>query len=161
CTRAPSSRWSAARSRAMRRPTVTSSRRWRGSRAGPRSNRSCTKPDLAPFAAATGSSASLPSCVVRSFDEREEDRDRRHRRVGRGRSESLLTRAADVMLKERRTLIVVPREAPMSVIHLENLLAIARAGALVLPACPTFYGQPRTLEQLVDTVVGRLLDQLG
>jgi 4-hydroxy-3-polyprenylbenzoate decarboxylase len=82
-------------------------------------------------------------------------------RIAHGTSESLLTRAADVMLKERRTLIVVPREAPMSVIHLENLLAIARAGALVLPACPTFYGQPRTLEQLVDTVVGRVLDHLG
>jgi len=66
-----------------------------------------------------------------------------------------------VMLKERRTLIVVPREAPMSVIHLENLLAIARAGALVLPACPTFYGQPRSLEELVDTVVARVLDHLG
>ena len=81
-------------------------------------------------------------------------------RIAHGTSESLLTRAADVMLKERRTLIVVPREAPMSVIHLENLLAIARAGALVLPACPTFYGQPRSLEELVDTVVARVLDHL-
>jgi 4-hydroxy-3-polyprenylbenzoate decarboxylase len=82
-------------------------------------------------------------------------------RIAHGTSDSLLTRAADVMLKERRTLIVVPREAPMSVIHLENLLALARAGALVLPACPSFYGQPRTIEQLLDTVVGRVLDQLG
>jgi 4-hydroxy-3-polyprenylbenzoate decarboxylase len=82
-------------------------------------------------------------------------------RIAHGTSDSLLARAADVMLKERRTLIVVPRETPMSVIHLENLLALARAGALVLPACPSFYGQPRTIEQVLDTVVARVLDQLG
>jgi 4-hydroxy-3-polyprenylbenzoate decarboxylase len=82
-------------------------------------------------------------------------------RIAHGTGESLLTRAADVMLKERRTLIVVPRETPMSVIHLENLVALARAGALVLPACPSFYGKPRTLADAVDTVVGRVLDHLG
>jgi len=82
-------------------------------------------------------------------------------RIAHGTGESLLTRAADVMLKERRTLIVVPRETPMSVIHLENLVTLARAGALVLPACPSFYGQPRTLGDAVDTVVGRVLDHLG
>jgi 4-hydroxy-3-polyprenylbenzoate decarboxylase len=82
-------------------------------------------------------------------------------RIAHGTGESLLTRAADVMLKERRTLIVVPRETPMSVIHLENLVALARAGALVLPACPSFYGQPRTLGDALDTVVGRVLDHLG
>ncbi len=82
-------------------------------------------------------------------------------RIAHGTGESLLTRAADVMLKERRTLIVVPRETPMSVIHLENLVILARAGALVLPACPAFYGQPRTLGDAVDTVVGRVLDHLG
>jgi 4-hydroxy-3-polyprenylbenzoate decarboxylase len=82
-------------------------------------------------------------------------------RIAHGTSESLLTRAADVMLKERRTLIVVPRETPMSVIHLENLLTLARAGALVLPACPSFYAQPHTLDDVVDTVVGRVLDHLG
>src|SRR6185369_1851878 len=82
-------------------------------------------------------------------------------RIAHGTSESLLTRAADVMLKERRTLVVVPRETPMSTIHLENLLALARAGALVLPACPAFYGQPRTLADAIDTVVGRVLDHLG
>jgi 4-hydroxy-3-polyprenylbenzoate decarboxylase len=82
-------------------------------------------------------------------------------RIAHGTSDSLLTRAADVMLKERRTLIVVPRETPMSTIHLENLLTLARAGALVLPASPSFYGKPRTLDQLVDTVVGRVLDHLG
>ena len=82
-------------------------------------------------------------------------------RIAHGTGESLLTRAADVMLKERRTLIVVPRETPMSVIHLENLVTLARAGALVLPACPSFYGQPRTLVDALDTVVGRVLDHLG
>jgi 4-hydroxy-3-polyprenylbenzoate decarboxylase len=82
-------------------------------------------------------------------------------RIAHGTSDSLLTRAADVMLKERRTLIVVPRETPMSLIHLENLVKIARAGALVMPASPSFYGQPKTLADALDTVVGRVLDQLG
>ncbi len=82
-------------------------------------------------------------------------------RIAHGISDSLLTRAADVMVKERRTLVVVPRETPMSTIHLENLLTLSRAGALVLPACPSFYGVPRTLEQALDTVVARALDHLG
>jgi 4-hydroxy-3-polyprenylbenzoate decarboxylase len=82
-------------------------------------------------------------------------------RIAHGTSESLLTRAADVMLKERRTLILVPRETPMSMIHLDNMLTVARAGALVLPACPSFYGRPQTLADVVDTVVARILDQLG
>jgi 4-hydroxy-3-polyprenylbenzoate decarboxylase len=82
-------------------------------------------------------------------------------RIAHGTSDSLLTRAADVMLKERRTLIVVPRETPMSLIHLENLVTVARAGALVMPASPSFYGQPKTLADAIDTVVGRVLDQLG
>jgi 4-hydroxy-3-polyprenylbenzoate decarboxylase len=82
-------------------------------------------------------------------------------RIAHGTSDSLLTRAADVMLKERRLLIVVPRETPLSIIHLENQLAVARAGALVLPASPSFYGRPRTLEEAIDTVVARILDHLG
>lgn len=82
-------------------------------------------------------------------------------RVAHGASESLLTRAADVMLKERRTLVVVPREAPMSTLHLENLLGLARAGATILPASPSFYGKPDSIDALVDTVVGRVLDHLG
>jgi 4-hydroxy-3-polyprenylbenzoate decarboxylase len=82
-------------------------------------------------------------------------------RIAHGISDTLLTRAADVMLKERRTLVVVPRETPLSVIHLENLTALARAGALVLPAMPAFYGRPETLEQAIDTVVARLFDHLG
>jgi 4-hydroxy-3-polyprenylbenzoate decarboxylase len=82
-------------------------------------------------------------------------------RIAHGMSDTLLTRTADVMLKERRTLIVVPRETPLSVVHLENLAQLARVGALVLPAMPSFYGKPVTLDQAVDTVVGRILDHLG
>jgi 4-hydroxy-3-polyprenylbenzoate decarboxylase len=82
-------------------------------------------------------------------------------RIAHGISDTLLTRAADVMLKERRTLVVVPREMPLSVIHLENLTALARAGAIIQPAMPSFYGRTKTLEQAIDTVVGRTLDQLG
>ena len=82
-------------------------------------------------------------------------------RVAHGMSESLLTRAADVMIKERRQLILVPRETPLSVIHLENMLTLAKAGALVLPAMPSFYGKRETVNDMVDTVVARVLDHLG
>jgi len=81
-------------------------------------------------------------------------------RIAHGVSDDLLTRAADVMLKERRTLVVVPREAPYSSIHLENMLTLTRAGAIVLPAAPSFYTRPRTLEQALDTVLARVLDHL-
>jgi 4-hydroxy-3-polyprenylbenzoate decarboxylase len=82
-------------------------------------------------------------------------------RIAHGISDSLLTRAADVMLKEKRALVVVPRETPLSLVHLENLLALARAGATVLPAMPSFYGKPSTLEDAIDTVVARIVDHLG
>jgi 4-hydroxy-3-polyprenylbenzoate decarboxylase len=82
-------------------------------------------------------------------------------KVAHGISDTLLTRAADVMLKERRPLILVPRESPLSLIHLENLAAATRAGALVVPAMPAFYGKPRTIDDLLDSVVGRVLDHLG
>ena len=82
-------------------------------------------------------------------------------RIAHGISDTLLTRAADVMLKEKRTLVVVPRETPLSVLHLENLTALARAGATVVPAMPAFYHQPKTLEDAVDTVVARALDHAG
>ena len=82
-------------------------------------------------------------------------------RIAHGVSDTLVTRAADVMLKERRTLIVVPRETPLSIVHLDNLSSLARAGALVLPAMPSFYGRPQTLDDAIDTVVGRILDHLG
>jgi len=82
-------------------------------------------------------------------------------RIAAGLSETLLERAADVMLKERRPLLLVPRETPLSVIHLENLLRLARAGAIVIPAMPAFYHAPRSLDDLVAFVVGKVLDQLG
>ena len=82
-------------------------------------------------------------------------------RIAHGVSDTLLTRAADVMLKERRTLLLVPRETPLSTLHLENLTALSRYGAIVMPAMPSFYGRTKTLEQAVDTVVGRVLDHLG
>jgi 4-hydroxy-3-polyprenylbenzoate decarboxylase len=85
-------------------------------------------------------------------------------RVGRiagGMADDLIARAADVALKERRKLILVVRETPLSLIHLENLLTVARAGAIVLPAAPSFYTRPTTVDAVVDTVVARVLDQLG
>jgi len=81
--------------------------------------------------------------------------------VAAGQSRSLIERAADVVLKERRLLILVPRETPYSVIHLENMLRLARAGALILPANPGFYHRPTTVEGVVDFVVGRILDHLN
>jgi 4-hydroxy-3-polyprenylbenzoate decarboxylase len=82
-------------------------------------------------------------------------------KIAHGISDDLLTRAADVMLKERRALVLVPRETPLSTIHLENLLALSRAGALVLPAMPSFYGRPGSVDEVVGTVVARVLDHLG
>ncbi len=82
-------------------------------------------------------------------------------RIAHGISDDLVGRAADVMMKERRKLVLVVRETPLSTIHLENMLAVTRAGAVVLPAAPSFYSKPATIEALLDTVVGRVLDQLG
>ena len=82
-------------------------------------------------------------------------------RVAAGVSGNLIERVADVMLKEKRKLILVPREAPLSTIHLKNLLALDQAGALILPASPGFYQQQNTVESLVDFVVARIIDQLG
>lgn len=81
--------------------------------------------------------------------------------IAAGASRSLVERAADVALKERRPLILVPRESPYSVIHLENMLRATRAGALVLPASPGFYHRPVTIDALVDFIVARILDHLG
>lgn len=81
--------------------------------------------------------------------------------IAHGSSRDLVERAADVTLKEKRTLIVVPRESPVSPIHLENLLALSRLGVHILPAAPAFYQKPRTVSDLVDFVVGRVLDLLG
>lgn len=82
-------------------------------------------------------------------------------RVAVGFSSNLVERAADVALKERRRLVLVPREAPLSEIHLENMLRLTRLGALVLPAAPGFYHHPQTIQDLLDHVVGKVLDALG
>jgi 4-hydroxy-3-polyprenylbenzoate decarboxylase len=81
--------------------------------------------------------------------------------IAHGTSRSLIERAADVTLKERRPLIVVPRETPLSDIHLENLLKLSRAGAVVLPAAPGYYNRPQSIADLVDFVVARVLDHAG
>jgi 4-hydroxy-3-polyprenylbenzoate decarboxylase len=82
-------------------------------------------------------------------------------RIAAGISDSLITRAADVFLKERRKLILVPRETPWNLVHARNCCRLLEAGAIVLPAMPSFYGKPSSVTELVDTVVHRLLDQLG
>ena len=82
-------------------------------------------------------------------------------RIASGVSDSLASRAADVMLKERRRLVLVTREAPLSAIHLHNLLRLTEAGAIVCPASPSFYSKPATVEQLCGTIVERVLSLLG
>ncbi len=82
-------------------------------------------------------------------------------RIAHGISNDLTTRAADVCLKERRKLILVARDTPLNLIHLKNMVAVTEAGAIVLPAVPAFYHQPKTVEDLVDTVVARVLQNLG
>ncbi len=81
--------------------------------------------------------------------------------IAQGASNNLIERAADVALKERRQLIVVPREAPYSQVHLENMLKLTQMGAVVLPASPGFYQRPLTIDDLIDFVVARILDQLN
>ena len=82
-------------------------------------------------------------------------------RIASGCSDTALLRAADVFLKERRKLILVPRETPWSLIHARNVVTLLEAGAVVLPAIPSFYSQPGSVEAVADTVVWRILDQLG
>lgn len=82
-------------------------------------------------------------------------------RIAHGYSEDVLLRAADVMLKERKKLILVPRETPLSLVHVKNFELLLLAGATILPANPSFYMRPQTIEQVVDTVVSRVLDHLG
>lgn len=81
--------------------------------------------------------------------------------IAAGMSQKLIERAADVMLKESRPLIIVPRETPFSTIHLENMLKLARCGVTILPANPGFYHHPQTIQDMVDFVVARVLDHLG
>jgi len=82
-------------------------------------------------------------------------------RIASGSSDSALLRAADVFLKERRKLILVPRETPWNLIHARNVVTLLEAGAIVLPAIPSFYSRPASLIAIVDTVVWRILDQIG
>lgn len=82
-------------------------------------------------------------------------------RISHGVSDDLIGRAADVMLKERRKLILVPREAPYNLIHLKNMTSLTEAGAIICPATPSFYSKPATIEALVDTVVDRIIDLMG
>jgi len=81
--------------------------------------------------------------------------------IAHGLSDNLIHRAADVILKERRRLVLAVREAPLSEIHLENMLKLARMGVVIAPPMPAFYGRPRSLDDLVNYTVARLLDQLG
>ncbi len=81
--------------------------------------------------------------------------------IASGLSGNLIHRAADVALKEKRRLVMLVREAPLSVIHIENMLRVARAGAIVSPPVPAFYARPRSLDEMVDHTIGRLLDQFG
>ena len=82
-------------------------------------------------------------------------------RIAQGISDDVITRAADVMLKERRKLILVPREMPYNLIHLRNMTALTEAGAIICPATPSFYHQPSTITEVADTVVDRILDLAG
>jgi 4-hydroxy-3-polyprenylbenzoate decarboxylase len=81
--------------------------------------------------------------------------------IASGVSDNLLLRSADVCLKERRKLVLVPRETPLSLIHMRNMVSAAEAGAVIMPASPGFYSRPESLQELVDAFVGRILDQLG
>jgi 4-hydroxy-3-polyprenylbenzoate decarboxylase len=81
--------------------------------------------------------------------------------IAMGLSDNLIERAADVVLKEGRKLVLVPREMPFSALHLENMLKLARMGAVILPPNPGFYHHPQTIQDLVDFVVARILDQIG
>ena len=82
-------------------------------------------------------------------------------RIAHGSSEDVLLRAADVVLKEKKKLLLVPRETPLNLIHVKNFELLIQAGATILPANPSFYTRPQSVEQVVDTVVARVLDHLG
>ncbi|WP_346798609.1 flavin prenyltransferase UbiX [Halomonas sp. Bachu 37] len=107
---------------------------------------------MAPVASGSGASAAMVVCPCSTGT---------LSAVACGASNNLIERAADVALKERRKLIMVPRETPFSAIHLEHMLALTRMGAVILPAAPGFYHHPQRVEDLIDFIVARILNQLG
>lgn len=107
---------------------------------------------MAPVASGSGAPASMVVCPCSTGS---------LSAIATGASNNLIERAADVVLKERRQLILVPREAPYSEIHLEHMLKLTRMGAVVIPASPGFYQRPESVEEMVDFIVARILSQLG
>jgi 4-hydroxy-3-polyprenylbenzoate decarboxylase len=81
--------------------------------------------------------------------------------VASGMSDNLIGRSAEICLKDRRRLVIVPRETPLSLIQLKNMVSVTEAGAVILPACPAFYSRPQNLDDLIDVLVGRVLDSIG